>query len=326
MDNAMSTARRADIDFISMVPSLIRGHETVAGDAQRLGMPPLSGLTHARNISRAYPTEHQIVQGRLRKFRLVGCLHRKRLPSSDSQVIFREIERRTPEPTLFPNKEYGLPFALSRWTDGAMFDLAMRVSFAPVADNLPRALVADRARLYLGPDGDFKKEVADLPHVLAQLRPQLGWFEAQLAADKLYLVGDKPGMADLLAWFLVWFLRGRNPRADELLGEFPALLAWEARMKTIGHGRASSMTPAEALAVCKATDPLTKEKSDPLDPQGLAPGMRVAVTPISVGGEAAVTGHIIALDRDTIVIRRNGPACGIVAVHFPRVGYRVTVL
>ena len=75
----MSTARRADIDFISMVPSLIRGHETVAGDAQRLLLP--SGLTHARNISRgAYPTEHQIVQGRLRKFRLVGCLHRKRLP------------------------------------------------------------------------------------------------------------------------------------------------------------------------------------------------------------------------------------------------------
>jgi glutathione S-transferase len=244
----------------------------------------------------------------------------------DSQVIFREIERRRPEPTFFPNKEYGLPFALSRWTDGAMFDLAMRVSFAPVADNLPQALVADRARLYLGPDGDFKKEVADLPHVLAQLRPQLGWFEAQLAAGKLYLVGDKPGMADLLAWFLVWFLRGRNPRADELLGEFPALLAWEARMKTIGHGRASSMTPAEALAVCKATDPLTKEQSDPLDPQGLAPGMGVAVTPISVGGEAAVAGHIIALDRDTIAIRRNEPACGIVAVHFPRVGYRVTVL
>jgi glutathione S-transferase len=243
----------------------------------------------------------------------------------DSQVIFREIERRVPEPTLFPNKEYGLPFALSRWTDGAMFDLAMRVAFAPVADNLPQALVADRSRLYLGPDGDFKKEVADLPHVLSQLRPQLGWFEAQLGGGKLYLVGDKPGMADLLAWFLVWFLRGRNPRADELLGEFPALLAWEARMKTIGHGRASSMTPAEALAVCKATDPLTKEKSDPLDPQGLAPGMRVAVTPISVGGEAAVAGHIIAVDRDTIVIRRNEPACGIVAVHFPRVGYRVTV-
>lgn len=244
----------------------------------------------------------------------------------DSQVIFREIERRRPEPTLFPNKECGLPFALSRWTDGAMFDLAMRVSFAPVADNLPQALVADRARLYLGPDGDFKKEVADLPHVLAQLRPQLGWFEAQLAAGKLYLVGDRPGMADLLAWFLVWFLRGRNPRADELLGEFPALLAWETRMKTIGHGRASSMTPAEALAVCKTTDPLTKEKSDPLDPQGLAPGMRVAVTPISVGGETAVAGDIVALDRDTIAIRRNEPACGIVAVHFPRVGYRVTVL
>jgi glutathione S-transferase len=244
----------------------------------------------------------------------------------DTQLIFREIERCVPQPTLFPNGEYGVPFALSRWTDGAMFEAAMRVSFAPMAANLPPALVADRARLYLGPDGDFTKEVADLPHVLAQLRAQLGWFEAQLAAGSLYLFGDKPGMADLLTWFIVWFLRGRNPRADELLAEFPALLAWEARMKMIGHGRPSPMTPLEALAVAKAARPVTAEKSDPLDPQGLAPGMRVAITPVSVGGEAAVAGDIIAVDRDKIAIRRSEPACGIVAVHFPRVGYRVTVL
>jgi glutathione S-transferase len=245
----------------------------------------------------------------------------------DTQLIFREIERRMPEPTLFPNHEYGLPFALSRWTDGAMFELAMRVSFAPMAENLPPALVADRTRLYLGPDGDFKKEVADLPHVVAQLRAQIGWFEAQLAAgSRPYLLGEEPGMADLLAWFIVWFLRGRNPRADELLAEFPALLTWEARMKAIGHGLPSPMTPAEALAVARAAQPLTAGKSDALDPQGLAPGMKVAITPISIGGEAAVAGDIVAVDRDEIAIHRSEPACGIVAVHFPRVGYRVTVL
>jgi hypothetical protein len=86
------------------------------------------------------------------------------------------------------------------------------------------------------------------------------------------------------------------------------------------------MTPGEALAVAGAAHPVTAEKSDPLDPQGLAPGMAVAVVPISVGGEAAVAGDIIAIDRDTIAIRRSDPACGIVAVHFPRVGYRVMVL
>jgi glutathione S-transferase len=244
----------------------------------------------------------------------------------DSQLIFREIERRVPKPTFFPNGEYGLPFALSRWTDNAMFELAMRVSFAPIAEKLPPALVADRARLYLGPNGDFKKEAADLPHVLAQLRAQLRWLEAQLAAGSLYLLGDRPGMADLLAWFIVWFLRGRNPRADELLAQFPALLAWEARMKTIGHGQPSPMTPVEALAIAKSVEPLAAETSDPLDPQGLAPGMKVAVAPISVGGEAAVVGDIIAVDCDKIAVRRSHAACGIVAVHFPRVGYRVTVL
>jgi glutathione S-transferase len=244
----------------------------------------------------------------------------------DSQLIFREIERRVPKPTFFPNGEYGLPFALSRWTDNAMFELAMRVSFAPIAEKLPPALVADRARLYLGPNGDFKKEAADLPHVLAQLRAQLRWLEAQLAAGSLYLLGDRPGMADLLAWFIVWFLRGRNPRADELLAQFPALLAWEARMKTIGHGQPSPTTPVEALAIAKSVEPLAAEKSDPLDPQGLTPGMKVAVAPISVGGEAAVVGDIIAVDCDKIAVRRSHAACGIVAVHFPRVGYRVTVL
>lgn len=244
----------------------------------------------------------------------------------DTQLIFRELERRVPAPSFFPNKEQGLPFALSRWTDSAMFELSMKVAFAPAVDQLPPALVADRARLYLGPDGDFKKEVADLPHILAQLRPQLGWFEERLAAAGPYLFGDKPGMADLLAWFIVWFLRGRSPRAEEMLREFPALSIWETRMKTIGHGRPSPMTPQEALEIAKAAEPLECGPSEDGDPQGLSPGMAVGVAPISLGGEAAVTGQIAAVDRNAITISRSDPACGRLAVHFPRVGYRVTVL
>jgi glutathione S-transferase len=244
----------------------------------------------------------------------------------DTQCIFRELERRVPSPTFFPNKETGLPFALSRWTDGAMFELAMRVSFAPITDSLPPALVADRTRLYLGPNGDFKREVADLPHTLAQLRAQLGWLDERLSSGSNFLFGDQAGLADLLAWFIVWFLRGRNPQADELLSELPMLGAWERRMKSIGYGTSSPLTPLEALEVARAAEPESAAMSDPRDPQGLKLGMRVAITPLSEGGEEPIEGAIRSFGADTIALDRHHPACGNVAVHFPRVGYRVTPL
>ena len=244
----------------------------------------------------------------------------------DTQRIFRELERRAPQPTFFPNGEMGLPFALSRWTDGAMFELAMRVSFAPIADSLPPALVADRARLYLGPAGDFKKEVADLPHILAQLRAQLGWFEERLSSGAQFMFGNQAGLADLLAWFVVWFLRGKSPLADKLLAEHPLLGAWEQRIKSIGYGTSTSMTPVEALVVAKMAQTDTREAADPADPQGLKPGIKVAITPLTDSGDRPIEGIVLSVDRDAIALNREDPACGKVVVHFPRVGYRVTPL
>jgi hypothetical protein len=84
------------------------------------------------------------------------------------------------------------------------------------------------------------------------------------------------------------------------------------------------MTPAEALAVAKAAEPVTPEGADPRDPQGLAPGMAVRVVPLGSGGDAPVEGRIRAVNRDTVALAREHPACGRVVVHFPRVGYRVS--
>jgi len=243
----------------------------------------------------------------------------------DTQCILRELERRVPAPTFFPDHDTGLPFALSRWTDGAMFELAFRVAFAPVADKLPAALIADRTRLYLGEHSDLKNEAADLPHTLAQLRPQLGWLEACLMNGQHFMLGNKPGMADLLAWYLVWFVRERYAGAQAFLAEFPILNAWAQRMQGIGHGTPTPMTAIEALARAKAAEPETLEKTDIRDPQGLAPGMSVSVVPITHGGDLPVAGRVLAVDRDTIVIGREHADCGRVAVHFPRVGYRVAI-
>lgn len=244
----------------------------------------------------------------------------------DTQCILRELERRVPSPTFFPNHGAGLPFALSRWTDGPLFELAFCAGFAPVAGTLPPALVADRTRLYLGPRGDLGKVAADLPHILAQLRAQLGWLDDRFACGRRFVLGDEPGMPDLLAWYIVWFLRARYAPAEEFLSEFPALLSWAERMKAIGHGTATPMTPTEALAIARAAKPETREKSDPRDPQGLEPGMRVTVQPVTDGGDPPVAGVVRAVDRNAIALTREDPACGVVAVHFPRVGYRVTIL
>ena len=84
------------------------------------------------------------------------------------------------------------------------------------------------------------------------------------------------------------------------------------------------MTPADALAIGKAAEPATPEAEDPRDPQGLKPGMSVAITQDRDSGDAPVEGIVHAVDRDRIAIRHEAPECGIVAIHFPRVGMRVT--
>ena len=244
----------------------------------------------------------------------------------DTQLIFRELEARAPKPSLFPAEHAGLGFALSRWIDGELFELCVRVAFAPVADQLPPALIADRTSLYFGPDGDMAKEAADLPHTLSQLRTQLGWLEQRLVAGGTpFLLGDKAGHADLLAWYCYWFVRGRYADSEAFLAPFPALGAWAARMEAFGHGDSTDMTPADALAVALGAQPETAAGVDATDPLGLSAGAAVSVIPMSRNDvEKPVEGVLHALSAERVSLARQDAACGEVVVHFPRVGYRVS--
>ena len=99
----------------------------------------------------------------------------------------------------------------------------------------------------------------------------------------------------------------------------------EAFIKAIGHGTPTPMTAAEALAVAKAAETIVTEAADPRDPQGLKPGMKVAIGPLTDTGETQVEGIVRSVGRETLVIDHEHALCGKVAIHFPRVGYRVTV-
>jgi glutathione S-transferase len=244
----------------------------------------------------------------------------------DSQCILREIERRHPEPTFTPGGAAGMAWGVSRWTDGELFTQIIKLVLGAAGDTLPPAFAEDRGRLYLGADWaeGLKQAHADLPHIAAQIRGQFGWVDQRLATGRRFMLGDAPGLPDALAYYLVWFVRGRWPEGPAFLAQFPALEAWEARVRAIGHGTVSAMSAEDALAVARAAHPETPEAHDPGDPQGLVPGMKVTIAPDLDGGEEAVAGRIRAVDRETIAVLREDPQVGRVCVHFPRVGYRVT--
>jgi glutathione S-transferase len=56
-------------------------------------------------------------------------------------------------------------------------------------------------------------------------RAQLGWMDEPLATGRRFMLGNEPALPDALAYYLVWFVRGRWQDGPGLLPEFPALEA-----------------------------------------------------------------------------------------------------
>ncbi|MEM9141132.1 MAG: glutathione S-transferase family protein [Pseudomonadota bacterium] len=244
----------------------------------------------------------------------------------DSQCILREIQRRHPDPTFFPGGAQGMAVAVSRWTDGELFDLAVKIILGSAGDALDPAFAADRGRLYLGPDWAERLKAAgsDLPHLAAQMRAALGWVDDRLSKGRDFMLGAAPGLPDVLVWHVVWFLRGRWADGPGFLQQFANVTAWEARMEGLGQGNGTAMEPSAAIDIAKAATTTTEAHADPADPQGLSIGQAVTVGPDLDGGEQAVEGTVQMVTRDTIAVLRESEAAGQVCVHFPRAGYRVT--
>jgi glutathione S-transferase len=241
----------------------------------------------------------------------------------DSICIIRELERRFPEPSLFPGGAAGMIWGVGRWTDGQLFRDVIALVFIDAGEAMPAEFWADRGTLYFGADFDKDAIRARLPEILASIRAQLGWMEARAATGRTFFLGDAPGLPDALCYYLLWFIRGRYSEGAEFLSQFPKLCAWEKRVKALGHGNPEAMSAAEALEIAGEAEPATPEGVDPGDPLGLASGDTVAVLPEAMDGVTAVTGRLRFLDTQTVTIDRDDEKVGSVAVHFPRVGYRI---
>jgi len=239
----------------------------------------------------------------------------------DTQCITRELERRFPEPTLFPAGYEGLCQATAMWTDRSFFQNTVNLVFGSLADQVPQDFIADREKLR-GAKFDVTAMTAAIPQMRDQFRAHLQWIETQLADGRSWMSGAKAGLCDINAYMNIWYVREHLPNADQMLVEFRATRAWEIRMRAVGHGHPAKISASAALDIAARATPQTAVMSDPNDPNGRKPGDRVEIVPDDYG-KVKVSGEIVALSGQHIAIRRHDPRAGEVVVHFPRAGFLV---
>jgi len=242
----------------------------------------------------------------------------------DSQIIIRELERRHPEPSIFPHGK-GLPYGLGFWADRQFFMASVPVIFGEIGDMLPEAFRRDREAMSANAFSvDAMKAAA--PFMRDQWRAHAGFVAEQLADGRAFAQGAVPTVADVHCYMNFWFMKNALPAiADTLLKEFPKIEAWIERVKAIGHGKMTPMDSREALGIAAKATPDAKAVPDPFDPNGRKPGDRVSVAADDYGRDR-ITGEIVFSNAHEIAIRRHDESVGEVVVHFPRAGFTVSAI
>ena len=162
----------------------------------------------------------------------------------DTQLIARVLERRHPEPTIFPDGGEATAQAWNLWADRLLFMPVVAVVFADIGQFVPKAFMDDRSKMMPGRSFDDVPKLA--PIAREQVRALLATVEAQLSDGRPWLLGAAFSLADAACYHPLWFLRlGAGGQA--LLAEFARIGAWMASVEAIGQGDRRDVAAADAL-------------------------------------------------------------------------------
>ncbi|MCB1644202.1 MAG: glutathione S-transferase family protein [Pseudomonadales bacterium] len=243
----------------------------------------------------------------------------------DSAIIARAINHLHPQRNIFPAGQQALE-ALAHWTDTFFFKCAVAVAFQPAAaGNNPlfndpaavQAFMADRAELSKG-----SQELAmDLSIAQPYFIQHLKRTDQQLAGSA-FMAGSEPSIVDFSTYHCCWFVYG-NPALKPLFEPFRQVTGWMERMAAFGHGEVTETEGSAALEIARNSAPVTVAKAGTMDIDSFRPGDLVEVQPIDYGFNP-VRGELLLASLEEIVIRRTDDQVGDVAVHFPRLGFRIS--
>jgi glutathione S-transferase len=237
----------------------------------------------------------------------------------DTHLIMRELERRRPEPTFYPQGLTAIADMIAYWAEHQLFrPMSLYVS-GTNADLLPQNLQADRSAMrgLAPPDAATMQRATKRNAPL--VRAQLPSVEELLSHDWQWIAGPAVTVADFSVYHALWFMTARSQRLAHELAHYPRIADWMARMRTFGHGEMQPMQPAEALLIAAEAEPASPRASKPFaeDPP-LGTLVRIRADDY---GRDPVEGELVLIDAYEIAIARRDGEVGNVVVHFPRLGY-----
>ncbi len=246
----------------------------------------------------------------------------------DTQLIAETLERLHPTPSIFPDGNPGLGYALGSWAHGPYVVTSVALymgSEDPFAGavNLPGHFFEDRKKMWMT-QFDTDTLGPKLPLLRSQLDAHTHFINQQLADGRAFLTGAKPGLVDLHAMWDPWFLIRFAPKeAHRAYDRFPNITAWLERLAALGQGSRQEMNPDAALDIARDAEPQAPGGLHTYEPLGLALGSRVQVSP-SDYAEVNVVGELVGTTVTSISVKRHDPRVGQVIVHFPKIGYSIT--
>lgn len=231
-------------------------------------------------------------------------------------LIASELERRFPEPSIYPGQSRGLCEMLSLWAD--------RVLFAPSSGyairdgtHFPASFYRDRAAMRGHAPVEPGRLRDEAPHHLEQLQLHLGYVEQALADGRPFVLGEAASIADFASYSRAWWARLFGGDQGEL-AELPRTDAWMRRVAAIGHGERQEMTPRAALDIAKAAVPETTDST--AVSANVRLGDRITMATDGFGLDP-VEGEVAAITDEAVALRRIDAEVGAVVVHVPRMGY-----
>ncbi len=238
----------------------------------------------------------------------------------DTLCILRELDRRHPEPSLYPDGQRGLAAALGGWVDQATFLPAATLTTSIIGDDIPQEFIADRIAFM---KHDFSKAASlrERPVNRQRVRAVMDLLVDMLKDGRPFLLGRSLCAADLCAYHTLWFTRKNGGAEAGRLLPFAPLEGWMGRVAAVGHGARTAMGADEALALARGSEPAPTRGVAPDDPSGLAAGAAVMVRTEEAGDP--IRGTLVGADAEEIVLRSENERVGAVHVHFPRLGYSV---
>lgn len=246
----------------------------------------------------------------------------------DTALIARQLEHSKALPSLFPDDCAFAAAILAAWADSTLFQHAvafvfqpesLALRFAKAPPELFKAFVADRRKLFEGGNAtrvSIEQARNQWPVFMARL-------EQQLAHRGDFLFGQ-PSIADFAVAHPLWFLR-QTPVTAPWVEQYPEVLAWLARVEGFGHGSFSAMTGVEALDVALGSEPAALPDKGLEVSDDVRIGQQVSVSAEDYGVDPVV-GQLMFLGEEELIVRREEERTGVVHVHFPRLGFRVSAV